>query len=62
MDINYASRRKLNKDLIEHLATYEYISEHRNVFITDATDSGKSYISCALGMEACKQYINTKYV
>ena len=33
MDINYTSGRKLNKDLINRLATCEYISEHRNLFI-----------------------------
>ena len=34
MDINYTSGRKLNKELIRRLATCEYISEHRNLFIT----------------------------
>ena len=34
IDINYTSGRKLNKDLINRLATCEYISEHRNLFIT----------------------------
>lgn len=62
MDINYESGRKLNKELIQRLATCEYIAEHRNVFLTGATGSGKSYMACALGMEACKQYYNTKYV
>ena len=62
MDINYTSGRKLNKDLIKRLATCEYISEHRNVFITGATVSGKSYMSCALGMEACKQGFTVRYV
>ena len=62
MDINYTSGRKLNKDLINRLATCEYISEHRNLFITGATGSGKTYMSCAFGMEACKQYYSTKYV
>ena len=38
------------------------ISEHRNLFITGATGSGKTYMACAFGMEACKQYYNTKYV
>lgn len=47
VDINYTSGRKLNKDLIKRLATCEYILEHRNVFITGATGSGKSYMSCA---------------
>ena len=62
MDIDYASGRKLNKPMIQRLATCEYITEHRNLFITGATGSGKSYMACALGMEACKQYYNTKYV
>lgn len=61
-DINYTSGRKLNKDLINRLATCEYISEHRNLFITGATGCGKTYMACAFGMEACKQYYNTRYV
>ena len=42
--------------------TCEYISEHRNLFITGATGCGKTYMACAFGMEACEQYFNTKYV
>ena len=61
-DIDYTSGRRLNKDLLKRIATCEYITEHRNVFITGATGCGKSYLSCAFGMEACKQYYNTKYV
>ncbi len=52
MDINYTSGRKLNKNLINQLATCEYISEHRNFFITGAIGCGKTYIACAFGMEA----------
>lgn len=47
---------------IRRLATCEYISEHRNLFITGATGCGKTYMACAFGMEACKQYYNTKYI
>lgn len=61
-DINYASGRKLNRDLIRRLATCEYITEHRNLFITGATGSGKTYLACAFGMEACKQRYKTKYI
>ena len=60
--IDYISGRKLNKTLISRLATCEYITEHRNVFITGATGSGKTYMACAFGMEACKQYYTAKYV
>lgn len=62
MDIDYTSGRKINRELIKRLASCEYISEHRNLFITGATGSGKTYMACAFGMEACKQYYNTKYV
>ena len=61
-DIDYVSGRKLNRDLIQRLATCEYIAEHRNIFITGATGSGKTYMACAFGMEACKQRYKTQYV
>ncbi len=62
MDIDYTSGRRLNKQLITRLATCEYIAEYRNIFITGATGCGKTYMACAFGMEACKQYFTTKYV
>lgn len=60
--IDYHSGRKLNRDLIERLASCEYITEYRNIFITGATGSGKTYMACAFGMAACQKYYTVKYV
>ena len=46
--IDYHSGRKLNKALINRLATCEYITEYRNIFITGATGSGKTYMAVPL--------------
>jgi len=61
-DINYEAGRKLNKELINRLATCNYITDTRNIIIAGATGSGKTYLACAFGMEACKQFYKTQYV
>ena len=61
-DINYTAQRKLDQALIARLATCTYIDEKHNVIIMGATGSGKSYIGCALGMEACKQFYSVRYI
>lgn len=60
-DINYSAGRKLDKALIDRLATCAYISDKHNIIIMGASGAGKSYLACAFGMEACKQYYTVKY-
>ena len=51
-----------HKVLITRLATCEYISEHRSIFVTGATGSGKTYMACAFGIGAGKQYFIVRYI
>jgi DNA replication protein DnaC len=61
-DINYTAQRKLDQALISRLTTGTYIAEKHNVIIMGATGSGKSYLGCAFGIEACKQFYSVKYI
>jgi len=60
--INYLAQRNLDQALIARLGACTYIEEKHNVIIMGATGSGKSYIGCALGMEACKRFYSVKYI
>ena len=61
-DIEYKSDRKLNKDHLVQLSTCSYIKEKHNVIILGATGAGKTYLSCALGMSACRRFFSVKYI
>ena len=61
-DVDYHSGRKLNKSLIQKLVSCEYIVDHRSIFITGATGSGKTYMAWGFGMKACKRFYTTKYI
>lgn len=61
-DIEYHQDRKLNRSEILRLSTCRYISENHHIILKGASGSGKSYISNALGIAACRNFINVKYV
>lgn len=61
-DINYTSGRKLDKQEILRLASGDYITNRHNIIIVGPTGNGKTYLGCAFGMEACKQFHTVKYV
>lgn len=61
-DIEYRSDRKLNKEQLLQLSTCSYITEKHNILILGATGAGKTYLSCALGIAACRHFFTVKYV
>lgn len=54
-DIEYHESRKIDRSLIAKLSSGLYLEERRNIIITGATGSGKTYIGCALGHSACRK-------
>lgn len=61
-DIEYHSDRNLDRTQIARLSTCNYISECHNIMLLGATGSGKTYIACALGMSAVREFLAVKYV
>lgn len=60
-DIHYLPERNINKNVIEQLSSNDYIINHNNVIILGACGTGKSYISNALGVNACNASYSVMY-
>lgn len=54
-DIDYSSKRELDKALVRQLGTCRWVAEHQNIVITGKTGTGKTYIACALAQQACRK-------
>jgi DNA replication protein DnaC len=61
-DIEYHQDRKLDRSLITKLSACTYIHETHNVIILGASGAGKTYLACALGIAACRNFFRVKYI
>jgi DNA replication protein DnaC len=61
-DIEYTTDRKLDKAQITTLATCNYIQDKHNIIILGAAGAGKSYLGCAFGVAACRNFFGVKYI
>jgi DNA replication protein DnaC len=61
-DIEYHVDRKLDKSEILRLASCTYIVEKHNLILLGASGAGKTWIACAFGIAACRNYYATKYI
>ncbi|MDP2856880.1 MAG: IS21-like element helper ATPase IstB [Bacillota bacterium] len=61
-DIEYHADRKLDKQLLTRLSTCNYIGDRRNIIVLGASGAGKTYISCAFGIAACRNFYSTRYI
>lgn len=60
-DIDYRTRRGLDKSLMTSLSSCRWIAEHHNLFVTGPTGVGKSFIACALAQKACREGYSALY-
>jgi DNA replication protein DnaC len=60
-DIDFAPKRELDRAAVRQLGTCAWIASHANVIITGATGTGKSYVACALGQQACRSGYRVSY-
>jgi DNA replication protein DnaC len=61
-DIEYHEDRHLDQSQLLRLSTCNYIHEKHNVIILGASGAGKTYVGCALGISACRNFFTSKYI
>ena len=60
-DIDYQHRRNISKSQIARLAQSDWINQGQNLLITGPCGSGKTYLACALGQNACVHGYSVRY-
>lgn len=60
-EIDFEQNRAVSKQKIAHILSLSFIRAKHNLLVFGPTGIGKTYLSCAIGIEACRQNIKTKY-
>ncbi|RZP71016.1 transposase [Vibrio vulnificus] len=59
--IIYKDGRGLKRTQMSELLTGSYLHKKQNVLITGPTGAGKTYVACALAVQACEQLQSVRY-
>jgi len=61
-ELQMTAQRGINKEVVMDLARNDWIKRHRNLIITGPTGAGKTWLTCAFGVAACRDGIKTGYL
>jgi DNA replication protein DnaC len=61
-EIHCSPERNITTDQLSVIASFNFIRKPQNILITGATGSGKSYLACAIGRQACHLGYKTLYL
>lgn len=61
-DLNYDPRREIDKNLVARLSDCVWIREGKNMIITGACGTGKTYLASAFGNAACRLGLKVRSV
>lgn len=61
-DIEYHPDRKLSRTQILQLSTCRYVHEGHHIILEGASGNGKTYLACAFGVAACKNFLKVRYI
>lgn len=60
-DLDLSASRGLERRFVLELAQGNWIDQHLNTLVLGPTGSGKSYLSCSLGLAACRTGHSVRY-
>lgn len=60
-EIDYQHKRNLRRELMASLLQCDWLTQSQNLLLTGPCGSGKTYLACALGHEACMKGKSVKY-
>lgn len=61
-DIDYRHPRGIDRSFMSTLASCQWVQRHQNLVITGPAGSGKTWLACALGNQACRLGLSVRYV
>ena len=61
-DILYTDKRPISRGVMDEIASCKFVEDCKSIVFQGYTSSGKTFLGCAVGKEACRQQYRVKYI